>query len=182
MRPSAFTDGNAGMKDGSGLPLTTRRFNEAVGFHRRKQGSAEHDRWRAEVPEASMRPSAFTDGNVATAPARTVASGDCFNEAVGFHRRKRPSPQRRPALAGDRASMRPSAFTDGNSRLQLRPAVRRRVDAASMRPSAFTDGNPGALLTATCSSRPTRFNEAVGFHRRKRHLRVNVRLALNVLQ
>ena len=35
-----------------------------------------------------MRPSAFTDGNGWCASRRYRRSAACFNEAVGFHRRK----------------------------------------------------------------------------------------------
>ena len=65
MRPSAFTDGNAGAWK---LPRATHpvgRFNEAVGFHRRK----------LHLLPASGRSEAYPVGR--------------FNEAVGFHRRKR---------------------------------------------------------------------------------------------
>ena len=121
------------------LRATTKNqgFNEAVGFHRRKRRAGvvgQHGRTLA-----SMRPSAFTDGN----------------PDVGF-------PGGLPAEAS--ASMRPSAFTDGNER--HRPAGRLPAPDASMRPSAFTDGN----RTAKRSLRwcPIRcFNVSVGFHRRK---------------
>ena len=111
MRPSAFTDGNAGAE-----------CQVALG------------------KLASMRPSAFTDGNCALRLARSSILSAGFNEAVGFHRRKRR---------------------------RTRHAWRGNHRTASMRPSAFTDGN----LRRTACTRSTRnwsFNEAVGFHRRKR--------------
>ena len=90
MRPSAFTDGN--------LSASARRSIRSV-----------------LVWLASMRPSAFTDGNFQS-PVRDqlgVASPR-FNEAVGFHRRKPASRSDRCRRHADQASMRPSAFTDGN--------------------------------------------------------------------
>ena len=161
MRPSAFTDGNARHPG----PTGRRRcgFNEAVGFHRRKR-----------------RPGAV----------RTPNQGlGCFNEAVGFHRRKlartggfrynEKCASMRPSAFTDGnrcrcgalraghfvASMRPSAFTDGND---PRGRPHRGSDvAASMRPSAFTDGNM-AFSRERQSVAGAGFNEAVGFHRRKR--------------
>ncbi len=154
---------------------------------------------------ASMGPSAFTDGNADTGCPCTCpewlqwgrrrspteiprasnkgASCSSFNGAVGVHRRKcRVRPLWSP---GQRASMGPSAFTDGNfpGRGTATPPC-----SASMGPSAFTDGNSGglgglALAAALQWGRrrsPTemlllglrallglRFNGAVGVHRRK---------------
>ena len=133
-----------------------------------------------------MRPSAFTDGNSPSATARR--SRWCFNEAVGFHRRKRRTGLQRGTHAcvasmrpsaftdgnqldgrraddGRRASMRPSAFTDGNT-VQDPNFLPLPLDA-SMRPSAFTDGNVIRRATVHRGQRTGRFNEAVGFHRRK---------------
>ena len=66
------------------------------------------------VSMASMRPSAFTDGNLDNPRMEDPDKARRFNEAVGFHRRKHRAPgccNRRTGYA----SMRPSAFTDGNT-------------------------------------------------------------------
>ena len=140
MRPSAFTDGNA-VETTDEMPRVVQRcFNEAVGFHRRKPGRR--------GARTCLRP-------------WTMKS---FNEAVGFHRRKPLHPERRCAGC-NRASMRPSAFTDGNIRSPGRDVLL--IHGASMRPSAFTDGNRSPRIDCG-AGQPDSFNEAVGFHRRKR--------------
>ena len=64
---------------------------------------------------ASMRPSDITDGNVKrrSACASSMRNGTCFNEAVGYYRRKLD-------LVAAGASMRPSDITaEGRSTTSL---------------------------------------------------------------
>ena len=175
MRPSAFTDGNVGNADctsRSRTGIVSSCFNEAVGFHRRKPHAT------CPATPASMRPSA------SPTPFR-IYSGSGFNEAVGFHRRKRsgttsrrhqrsmrPSSAHAISLQSIHASMRPSAFTDGNS-----PNWTRRFDLPTVGTSRFNEavGFHRRKLDRVESRRwsysavqaSSSFNEAVGFHRRK---------------
>ena len=182
MRPSAFTDGNeertvverhakgtASFNEAVGFhrrkpiamgeellecPSTETRsgFNEAVGFHRRKHTPRHPVRAVLDHLGASMRPSAFTDGNAkVNRPIKPATGAAGFNEAVGFHRRKRPA--------------RTVQRITGRTATSFNEAVgfhRRKLVVPSL-----TSFSSGALVALGPSDRNDRFNEAVGFHRRK---------------
>ncbi len=201
MGPSAFTDGNgrsiawknrrARLQWGRRRSPTEmrrsprprrrspRRFNGAVGVHRRKSIIAAA---LTAGSVASMGPSAFTDGNSSSAhrpssqsqlqwgrrrsptEIRGVFRDHCgllasFNGAVGVHRRKFRRPDTLRALTI--ASMGPSAFTDGNVATAVNTPSSRELQWGRRR-SPTEIPRRGA---STSWSR--RFNGAVGVHRRK---------------
>ena len=110
MRPSDITDGRPATRGHVGTDLRV-RFNEAVGYYRRKSA-------RRSLPMKWWLG---------------------FNEAVGYYRRKIASDARSTLVLEKRlASMRPSDITDG--RLTSAFPSTLYVAFASMRPSDITDG------------------------------------------
>ena len=131
MRPSAFANGNFAIESQSLNCFAY--FNEAVGFRQRKSSSR------------SKRPGATPDFNEAVGfrqrkfrPTTTqILRVRNFNEAVGFRQRKFLFPSS-GKIRDSITSMRPSAFANGNRRVQLGVLT---VIVTSMRPSAFANGN-----------------------------------------
>ena len=163
MRPSDITDGNRPCRTAMAPRRACRRFNEAVGYYRRKLAIGTDSDMLKEG--ASMRPSDITDGNDwrRRLPCSTNRR---FNEAVGYYRRKHPR-AKSDTCFNDLFGY---SFNEavGYYRRKHRPlgVDRARAATASMRPSDITDGNQ----CRACPHRPCpmRFNEAVGYYRRKR--------------
>ena len=137
MRPSDITDGSSAGRFRCSR-LATRRFNEAVGYYRRKL--LDVARFMSLLDEvASMRPSDITDGSKRR--RRELRNGTVV------------------------ASMRPSDITDGS--VERHAAHRYGQPAASMRPSDITDGSRRASRPSSHGCHRRSFNEAVGYYRRK---------------
>ena len=188
MRPSDITDG-VPREALHRVPALIARFNEAVGYYRRKSVlrsiQAEGNCFNEAVGYYRRSLGLGASASPSVLPTESSAGG--FNEAVGYYRR---SPL--TALAARRspllASMRPSGITDGKL---AHPSSAPSSERASMRPSGITDGiaqNEGVATGAhlRASMRPSgitdgilddavgtrwaalRFNEAVGYYRRNR--------------
>ena len=98
------------------------RFNEAVGYYRRKLPAPAVTGPYVGIRsvDASMRPSDITDGNHRWRPSDSAEWPIRFNEAVGYYRRK-PSRAAQGFVrvsAIRKASMRPSDITDGNAEIE----------------------------------------------------------------
>ena len=204
MGPSAFTDGETWTPPATKAPApmlqwgrrpsptesrgSCRRlcrwgcFNGAVGLHRRRGGAGR----RAHLPraaDASMGPSAFTDGEFRNcrnlirtltlqwgrrpSPTESRPVVHLLDGMAWLQWGRRPSPTERvPRLhrGANRggASMGPSAFTDGEPRAF---SCFTRRNGASMGPSAFTDGE--LSIPHHFSPISSSFNGAVGLHRRR---------------
>ena len=145
-------------------------FNEAVGYYRRKPTVATLMASPTVATGASMRPSDITDRKPMPPAQRWIRLSKCFNEAVGYYRRKQGVAPRRSLRAAEAdASMRPSDITDGNmpqpDEHGLRPLTYQRFNEAV--------GYYRRKLSRSRKARRvwTRFNEAVGYYRRKLHRR-----------
>ena len=159
MEPSAFTDGETAPSQAASS--SSKRFNGAVGFHRRRvHYNAKDVLTTARMLQWSRRLSPTERCGV----VREAAGG----LVLQWSRRLSPT----ESLQGGegeaharRASMEPSAFTDGEPG-EMKALLERFENKLqwSRRLSPTESATPGLAVTAGGTAR---FNGAVGFHRRR---------------